>query len=114
SALEPTAEALAVVLRYLAVADRKIDDSEVAYAVSALEQYCASEVDLGKRLATGFRSLSSDQNTVDDAIDVLRAAPLEFQVWVLDLSRGLVNADGRVTPKERERLAALEAVLGVQ
>lgn len=114
SALEQTAQALAVVLRYLAVADRKIDDSEVAYAVSALEQYCASDADLGKRLATGFRSLSSDQNTVDDAIEVLRGAPLEFQAWVLELSRGLVNADGRVTPKERERLAELETALGVQ
>jgi tellurite resistance protein len=86
------------------VADRKIDETEAAAAVSFLSTLGATDLGEHGDLAAQFRALRSDEATADAAAELLLRQPAELATEVLAAARSLSDADGRVTPKERERL----------
>lgn len=104
--------AAATLLRYIAAADRRIDDVEVQTAVAFLEALHAT--DLGERgdLAQQFRALRSDDLSADEAADLLIRDANQLLPHLLSTAHRLAEADGRVTPKERERLDWMEYRIG--
>jgi len=103
--------AVATLLRSLAAADRRISDDEVQFSSAAIGEFCPNDNALAIRLATDFRKLPSDEGSVLRAIDTIRAQPEPTIRRVRELLEALVHADGKVTPKEAERLSGMLARL---
>lgn len=96
----------AIVLKFIAAADRRISDEEIAEASSLLRGLSSNEQAV-QAIVANFKSLSS--NEADAKIALLSFSQQSFSL-VSDLLRGaeaIASADGRVTPKERERLGIL-------
>lgn len=103
-------QAVAVLLRYLAAADRRISDSEISFASRVLHQLCGNQAQHAERLIASFRNLPCDRSTVARAIEILRASNTQRD-GVAEALAGLANADGKLSPKERERLDELTRAL---
>jgi hypothetical protein len=90
----------------------QIDDAEVEAVVAFLTALHAT--DLGERgdLAQQFRALRSDDMAADDAADLLIRDASYLLPYVLSAAERLAEVDGRVTPKERERLDWMGYKLG--
>lgn len=108
------AGSVATLLRYLAGADRRIDADEVAFADGMLSRLLPSDHPELARLSSGFRNLPIDRESVDRALALLGNTEPGYRHWVVDSLRELTQADGRVTPKEVERLCEVRQALGVQ
>ncbi len=102
--LPPLGWSVAVLFRYVAAADRKITPSEVQVAQSLLSDVWDSEGDF----AAAFRALPSDLSTYYLALDAVQKEPIEIREWVLDCLHKIAMADGRVTPKEEDRIQEIE------
>lgn len=98
----------ATLLRYIAAADRRITDEEVAYAERALASLRSDGAS-----PPPLRELPGDAQSVEAAFFALAAASEDTRHWLLARMSELAGADGKATPKERERLAEARARLGV-
>ncbi len=107
------ANSVATLLRYMACADRRLDSHEVQLADEVLRLLLPHQHPALVRLSTGFRSLPVDQGSVAQALATLGATELQYRRWVVDSLSKLANADGKVTPKEVERLIEVRHALGV-
>jgi hypothetical protein len=107
------AKSVTVLLKYLASADRRVDGAEVAFAAETLAKMLpAGHPDL-PMLTDSFRVLSIEPSTVRAALQIVGGAGPEYSRWVLDTLTAMANADGKVTPKEVERLSEVRAGLGL-
>lgn len=107
------AMSVATLLRYLAGADRRIDSEEVAFAERALAQLIPPSHPELARLSSTFRSLPTDSSSIARATQVVVGAGPDYCRWVGEALAGIVQADGKVTPKEVERLSELQTALGL-
>ena len=107
------ATSAATLLRYLAAADRRVDSTEVAYAEKALGQLLPADHPALIHISTNFRALPTDPNAVEHAVQTITAAGPDYCRWVVDSLTAIASADGKVTPKENERLAEVRQALGV-
>jgi hypothetical protein len=101
---------LAIVLKYIAAADRRVADSEIELVSAALTDLGApmNEVRL---VMNDFKSLRVDDAEAREALlKLISEAPTVAQN-IPALGEMLAAADGRRTPKERERLEQLAAWL---
>jgi hypothetical protein len=104
--------AMATLLRFVAAADRKIDDAEVAAVVGFLSTLGATDLGESGDLSQQFRSLRSDEETAEKAANVLLQRASHIVPYIVEAANTLAQVDGRVTPKERERLDWLNYKLG--
>lgn len=113
--LQPVALAssVATLLRYLAGADRRIDAEEVTFAEGILGRMLPVDHPDLARLSSTFRSLPTDRESVGRALAVLGETESTYRHWVVDSLGRLMQVDGRVTPKEAERLSEVRQALGV-
>lgn len=107
------ATSVATLLRYLAGADRRIDSEEIAFAERTLAQLIPPSHPELARLSSTFRSLPTDSSSIARATQMVVGAGPDYCRWVGDALAGIVRADGKVTPKEVERLTELQAALGL-
>lgn len=107
------ASSVATLLRYLAGADRRIDAEEVAFAEGLLNRLLPSDHPELARLCSSFRSLPTDQESVAWALALLGNTEPGYRHWVIDSLGELTQADGRVTPKEVQRLREMRQALGI-
>jgi hypothetical protein len=103
---------MATLLRFVAAADRKIDDAEVAAVVGFLSTLGATDLGESGDLSQQFRSLRSDEETAEKAANVLLQRASHIVPYIVEAANTLAQVDGRVTPKERERLDWLNYKLG--
>lgn len=110
SAVEPNAQPstadlkdVAILLRYLAVADRKLSDQETECVSASLANFAARPDDV-LAVMKDFKTIRSDERDASRALDALLTRSPEIPSRVLALGEALAAVDGRVTPKERERL----------
>lgn len=108
---EDLAHAVATLLRYIAAADRRIDDRELAIIGSALREVTGDDQALQSRLLGSIRKIRSGDKEAERAIAVVRCAGAGAAARVIALAQDVANADGKVTPKETERLDQLRAAL---
>jgi uncharacterized tellurite resistance protein B-like protein len=111
-ALELT-RSVATLLKYLAAADRRVDSPEVALAERVLSQLLPAGHPETARLGANFRSLPTDSDSVRMALNNVSAAGPEYRLWVANTLAEMANADGKVTPKEVERLSEVRQALGL-
>lgn len=111
SRTEELATAVAVLLRSIAAADRRFDDHEVALLGEALREVAPNDGELQARLLGSVRQMKSGDDDVAGAVRVVRTAGSRAATRVAELARGVAEADGKVTAKERERLDELERAL---
>jgi hypothetical protein len=107
------AGSVATLLRYLAGADRRVDAEEVAFAEGLLNKLLPSDHPELARLRSGFRNLPTDQESVARALALLGNTEPGYRHWVIDSLGELTQADGRVTPKEVQRLSEVRQALGI-
>lgn len=105
------AASVATLLRYLAGADRRVDTEEVAFAERTLGQLLPAQHPELTRLGSEFRKLPTDREAVRRALRTIVVAGPEYRRWVVVALEGLASADGKVTPKEVERLVEMRHAL---
>lgn len=113
SGVVPTAEVahdLTVVLRYIAVADRKISESEVEFVAPTLLGLGTPSARV-QAIMSDFRSIRSGDAEALRAVQSLARNAPAIAGKVPQLIEMLAAADGRTTPKERERLAVVSSWL---
>lgn len=92
-----------LLLRYIAAADGRITEDEIQYATGVLR---VLESDLSASVfMRQFRSISSGRAEAEAAALALMGQRPDLALWVFQAVTYLANSDGRVTPKEEERLA---------
>jgi len=92
-----------LLLRYIAAADGRITEDEIQYATGVLR---VLESDLSASVfMRQFRSTSSGRAEAEAAALALMGQRPDLALWVFQAVTYLANSDGRVTPKEEERLA---------
>lgn len=99
-------EEVLTILRYIAVADRRLSEEESRFVAKALEEFSASPAQ-AQNMMVQFRSLKCDEREVRRACRGLIEKSPDLVQRVLAIAEALAGVDGRVTPKERERLAHL-------
>lgn len=109
--LATKAAAVATVLRYIAVADRRFTPEEKERLETAVREVCAGDVLVEAMILAKLPELRSDASSVTEALDVLRSAEPALRARVWGLATEMAGADGSVTPKEKERLAEISAAL---
>lgn len=98
----------AVLLRYIAVADRRISDDEVAEVSRFLASLVPGDPTAVSSVMGDFRKMeSSDLNAAETARRLRDAHPDALR-WILGCAARIAAADGRVTPKESERMEVLK------
>lgn len=101
-------QAAATVLRFVASADRRISDEEVSSVFTILSQM-SSDPALVSDVVARFRTLPSGDAEVRDALAHLERRVPGAAARIVAAGAELASADGKVTPKERERLSQLQA-----
>lgn len=99
-----SARSIAILLRYLAAADRRIDATEHEQAARELTALAPSDPDL-RKLISQFRELPADADSVHAAAREVTASP-QRTAMVSAMER-MVGSDGKATPKELERMREL-------
>jgi hypothetical protein len=100
----------AVVLRYIAAADRKLSEPELEFISHAIARFSTRSTDV-QLIMDSFHSMRSDSAEARRAVLALvRDAPAIANSMPA-LVHELAGVDGRVTPKERERLAEVTSWL---
>lgn len=102
------AHSVAVLLRYIASADRRITPEEVAFAREIVVGLDPAQLIDETSFDAYFRALQGDASSVDAAVSSIRPLGGEYRRWVLDALVRLSRIDGRATPKETERIAEIE------
>ncbi len=107
---EACLRSLAVVLRYIAAADRKLSDPELEYISRAITRFSTRPAD-AQLIMGAFHSMRSDRTEAQRAVlSLVRDAP-SIANSVPALLQELAGVDGRVTPKERDRLGEVTSWL---
>lgn len=109
----PRARSIAVLMRYLAAADRRIDDAEIALAAELLTRLLPTDPDL-RELTSQFRDLPSDSSSVSAALRDISNGGNDYRIWVRGALESMANADGKTTPKEAERLQEIRSSLSLR
>jgi hypothetical protein len=107
------ARSVAILMKSIAAADRRIDSDEVAYASGVLDQLLPASHPELENLRTAFRALPTSEDIVSEALKIIGEAGTDYGRWVVDVLHRMANADGKVTPKEAERLSEYRLSLGV-
>jgi len=103
---EPQVEPLVAILKYVALADRRFSSEERELIHEVLgRKYALSREAIDRMLDNPKVTYSSLHEAW------LRQQPSDARGEILQMLERLCAADGKVTPKERERLAELEAFL---
>lgn len=107
-----TVRSVAILLRYIASADRRISEDEVAFALAVLSGMKAGRPIAATGFDSWFRALPADTDSIDAAIATVQALGEEGRRRVVEMVVQMAGADGRATPKETERRRWLERRLG--
>lgn len=99
---------VAILLRYIASADRRITPEEVAFAHELVVGLNRAQPTDAATFDAYFRALQCDANSVDAAIAFVRSLDAEYSRWVMERLIQMSRVDGRATPKEAERIAEVE------
>lgn len=102
------AHSVAVLLRYVASADRRITPEEVAFARELVVGINPAQTTDAASFDAYFRALQGDASSVDASIASVRAHGAEHSRWVMEKLVQMSLVDGRATPKEAERIADVE------
>jgi tellurite resistance protein len=94
-----------VLLRYIAAADGKITQDEVELVTRILATLGPEE--FASSFARQVRDLKSSYTDAENAARVLIEERPDIASQLVGIATQLANADGRVTPKEKERIAHL-------
>jgi hypothetical protein len=105
------ARAVAVILRSVAVADRRFDNDEFTFIERAIVEASCGDASVYSALVGELRTLSSSDADLAKALETMRCSTPASRRRLLDLAEQLAFVDGKMTPKEKERLAELRAVL---
>lgn len=97
----------ATVLRFIAAADRKISDEEVEQTSSLLTRLFGDPSAVAGVMTT-FKQISSSDADVRRAVHLLAGQSDALVRDLLSGAEAIALADGRVTPKEEERLSQLK------
>ncbi len=107
------ARSVAVLLKCIAAADRRVDVEEVTFASTVIAQLLpAGHPDL-EQLLLAFRALPTSKEIVSEALRVVADAGSDYGRWVMDALHRMAQADGKLTPKEAERLSEFKLSLDV-
>jgi hypothetical protein len=96
---------IAILLRYVASADRRITPDEIAFAREVVASVDPSRS--SGDFEGYFRAIQCDPSSVDGAIADVRSRGPEYSKWIMEQLVRLSLVDGRSTPKEAERIADL-------
>lgn len=112
----PPLEHTLIVLKAVALADRRFTPEEVIEVRNAARALCprTTRAIADAALDAGVRSLNADARALRDALQVLATVDRSWREELVMRVRAIAGADGKVTPKERERLAQIEASLGMR
>lgn len=102
----PVARSVAILLRYLAAADRRIEEAELDFAAQQLRALAPGAPDLDE-LTTQLRQLPSEPTAIYAAARALAACPTSYRDEVMRALDRIAQIDGKTTPKELERLNEL-------
>lgn len=106
--------AFAVMLKYIASADRRLLEEERLAVMNALVAHADGDADLLNAVNARIESIKPDAEMVGAALTVVRRLEPAARKAMLDAAWGIAGADGKVTPKELERLKELGAGLAVE
>ncbi len=107
----PVHRAVATLLRFVAVADRRLAEEEVAGAVAFLSELGVTDLGESGNLEEQFRALRSDDETAAQAASLVSGRAAYLVPYVIRAANEMAVADGKVTPKEQERLDWLRATM---
>ena len=107
------ARSVAVLLKCIAAADRRVDVEEVTFASNVIAQLLpAGHPDL-EQLLLAFRALPTSKEIVSEALRVVADAGSDYGRWVMDALHRMAQADGKLTPNEAERLSEFRLSLDI-
>ncbi|MCY1059987.1 hypothetical protein [Nannocystis sp. SCPEA4] len=98
---------VAILLRYVSSADRRITPEEIAFARDVFVSLNPSHTADTAEFEMYFRALPGDASSVDAASAFVRSLGAEHSSWVMEKLVQLSWVDGRATPKEAERIAEI-------
>lgn len=103
--------AVATVLRYIAVADRRFSSEEKQQLDAAVREFCGDDSQAALSTLDKVPELRSDAASVAEALLVLQAARPNVRKRVVQLAVEMAGADGNTTPKEKERIQEIWTAL---
>ncbi len=101
---------VAVLFRFIAAADRRISDDEVQSASRLLRQFTNNQQEVERTMAE-FKALASNDMEARQALEALVRHSKDVAMSAVESARAIAAADGKITPKEQERLGLLESWL---
>jgi len=96
----------ATLLKFIAAADRRISDEEISRAAALLARLSSDPVEVVELIAH-FKSLPASDADARSALLILSQGAPSLLPQLLEGATSIASADGRITPKEQERLSLL-------
>lgn len=106
------AKSVALLLKYIASADRKLTDAEAAFARKVIDFVLPSQPEAAGRVFDAYSATNVDSGRMASAARVISNMPPDYRSWVLRAMQEMSTADGKATPKELERIAEISRELG--
>lgn len=103
---------LVVVLKYIAAADRRLSSEELDFVAKVISSLVAEPRET-ETIMAGFQTMRSDAAETQRALSSLTRSAPTVASKIPVLLEALAGADGRVTPKERERLGQVMSWLNL-
>lgn len=107
------AVALVVMLKYVAIADRRFTAEERSKIHEAVRHYFSGAANILNSIEVMIEQLRPTPEMFQDSMQSLRRVELPARTAMFELASGVALADGKITPKERERLQEVAAALDV-
>lgn len=105
--------AFAVILKYIAMADRRFTQQERSAMIDALVTHGAGDASVLNTVNAMVDSIKPDAPLVDAAVKLLGVLELDLRKEMVASAWSIARADGKITPKEQERLQDLCARMNV-
>lgn len=105
--------AAATVLRYIAAADRKISNEEVSHLAEELASLAVADGEAVRGVVDRFRGMKSSESAARAAMTALATHDKAVADRIFSSAETMAEADGKTTPKEKQRLGQLRTWAGL-
>src|SRR5262252_482632 len=105
--------AFAVILKFIATADRRFTEEERRAVIDAVVAQLGGEAAVLNAITSMVDQIKADTAAVDAAVKQLSDLEAATKSAMVSSAWSIAKADGKITPKERERLQELCSRLAV-